>query len=44
MAGNYMGALVSAKSVPGGENPGTGVVSIRFRGEEGSFQNNVTFA
>jgi hypothetical protein len=43
MAGNYMGALVSAKSVPGGENPGTGVVSIRFRGEEGSFQNNVTF-
>ncbi|MGI6449206.1 MAG: hypothetical protein ACOX3R_02620 [Desulfitobacteriia bacterium] len=43
MAGNYMGALVSAKSVPGGENPGTGVVSIRFSGEEGSFQNNVTF-
>lgn len=43
MAGNYMGALVSAKSVSGEENPGTGVVSIRFRGEEGSFQNNVTF-
>jgi hypothetical protein len=43
MAGNYMGALVSAKSVPGGENPGTGIVSIRFSGEEGSFQNNVTF-
>jgi hypothetical protein len=43
MAGNYMGALVSAKSVPGGENPGTGVISIRLSGEEGSFQNNVTF-
>ncbi len=43
MAGNYMGALVSAKSVFGEENPGTGVVSIRFSGEEGSFQNNVTF-
>ena len=43
MAGNYMGALVSAESVPGGKNPGTGVVSIRFSGEEGSFQNNVTF-
>ncbi len=43
MAGNYMGVLVSAKSVSGRENPGTGVVSIRFSGEEGSFQNNVTF-
>ena len=43
MAGNYMGALVSAKSVPGGQNPGSGVLSIRFSGEGGSFQNNVTF-
>jgi hypothetical protein len=43
MAGNYMGALVSVQSIPGGENAATGVVSIRFSGEEGSFQNNVTF-
>ena len=43
MAGNYMGALVCAESVPGGQNPDSGVLSIRFSGEGGSFQNNVTF-
>ena len=43
MADNYMGALVLAESVPGGQNPNSGVLSIRFSGEEGSFQNNVTF-
>lgn len=43
MAGNYMGAHVSAQSVAGGQNPNSGVLSIRFSGEGGSFQNNVTF-
>jgi hypothetical protein len=43
MADNYMGALVCAESVPGGQNPDSGVLSIRFSGEGGSFQNNVTF-
>ena len=43
MAGNYMGALVCAESVSGGENPDSGVLSIRFSGEGGSFQNDVTF-
>ncbi|MDD2361461.1 MAG: hypothetical protein PHH84_00665 [Oscillospiraceae bacterium] len=42
-AENYMGALVLAESVPGGQNPNSGVLSIRFSGEGGSFQNNVTF-
>lgn len=43
MADNYMGALVSARTVPGGPNPGEGVVSIKYTGEAGSFQNNITF-
>lgn len=43
MADNYMGALVSARTVPGGPNPDEGVVSIRYAGEAGSFQNNVIF-
>ncbi|MCK9301002.1 MAG: hypothetical protein M0P23_06445 [Bacteroidales bacterium] len=43
IADNYMGALVCAESVPGGQNPDRGVLSIRFSGEVGSFQNNVTF-
>lgn len=43
MAGNYMGAMVSAQSKPGGQNPDEGVVSIRFSGQEGSFQNDITF-
>jgi len=43
MADNYMGALVSARAVPGGPNPDEGVVSIRYAGEAGSFQNNVIF-
>ena len=43
MEGNYMGALVSANSTPGDQNPDSGIVSIRFNGEGGSFQNNVTF-
>ncbi len=42
-AGNYMGALVCAESTPGVQNPESGVLSIRFTGEGGSFQNNVTF-
>ena len=43
MVDNYMGALVSAQSQPGSVNPTEGVVSIKFTGEGGSFQNNVTF-
>ena len=43
MAGNYMGALVCAESVSGRQNPDSGVLSIRFSGEGGSFQNDVTF-
>ncbi|MGI5860271.1 MAG: hypothetical protein ACOX8P_13355, partial [Tepidanaerobacteraceae bacterium] len=43
MAGNYLGALVSAESLAGGQNPDSGVLSIKFSGEGGSFQNNVTF-
>lgn len=43
MVGNYMGALVSAESVKEGKNPDSGILSIRFSGEGGSFQNNVTF-
>lgn len=43
MAGNYMGALVSAEALSGAQNPDSGVLSIRFSGEGGSFQNNVTF-
>lgn len=43
IAGNYMGALVCAESVPGTQNPESGVLSIRFSCEGGSFQNNVTF-
>ncbi|MDD2586519.1 MAG: hypothetical protein PHO25_07815 [Syntrophomonadaceae bacterium] len=43
MVENYMGALVSAQTVPGRQNPGEGVVSIKYTGEAGSFQNNVTF-
>lgn len=43
MEGNYMGALVCTESMSGGQNPDSGILSIRFSGEEGSFQNNVTF-
>lgn len=43
MAGNYMGANVSASSIPGEDNPSEGIVSIRYIGEGGSFQNDVTF-
>ncbi|MFA5523499.1 MAG: hypothetical protein WDA24_04000, partial [Tissierellales bacterium] len=43
MTDNYMGALVCAESAPGGQNPDSGVLSIKFSGEGGSFQNNVTF-
>lgn len=42
MAGNYMGALICAEST-GEEKPEEGVISFRFIGEGGSFQNNVTF-
>ncbi|MDD4297410.1 MAG: hypothetical protein PHC69_10735 [Ruminiclostridium sp.] len=42
MVGNYMGALICAEST-GGEKPEKGVISFRFIGEGGSFQNNVTF-
>ena len=43
MTGNYMGALVSAEALSGAQNPDSGVLSIRFSGEGGSFQNNITF-
>ena len=43
MASNYMAALISAQSSPGGKNPDEGIVSIRYTGEGGSFQNDVTF-
>jgi len=43
MVDNYMGALVSAQTVPGTPNPGEGVVSIKYTSETGSLQNNVTF-
>ena len=43
MTANYMGALVSAGALSGAQNPESGVLSIRFSGEGGSFQNNVTF-
>ena len=42
-AGSYMGATVWAESLKGGSNPNQGVISFRFTGEGGSFQNNVTF-
>lgn len=43
MAGNYVGALVSAVSLGSAQKPDKGVLSICFSGEGGSFQNNVTF-
>lgn len=43
MENNYMGALVSAESIFNDESSNTGVLSIKFSGEGGSFQNNVTF-
>ena len=43
ISGNYMGALVCAESVPGEQKPDNGILSIRFSGGEGSFQNNVSF-
>jgi hypothetical protein len=42
-AGRYMGATVEAESVKGGQSPEQGIVSFRFTGTGGSFQNNVTF-
>lgn len=41
--GNYMGALVCAESIVGADNPKEGVVSFRFTGEGGTFQNNMRF-
>jgi hypothetical protein len=43
MAGNYMGALVEAETVKGAQNPTEGIISFKFSGEGGHFQNNVTF-
>ncbi len=43
MTGNYMAANISATSITNGENPTEGIVSIRYIGEGGSFQNDVTF-
>lgn len=43
LAGNYMGAHLSARLVKGAARADRGVVSIRFTGEGGTFQNNVTF-
>ena len=40
---NYMGALVVAEFVPGGQNPDSGILSLRLSSEGGSFQNNVSF-
>ena len=42
LAGNYMGGLISASSTPG-ENKDKGVVSVRYTGEGGFFQNDITF-
>lgn len=42
-AGDYMGAFIEAVSVSGSEKPKEGIVSFRFSGEGGTFQNNVTF-
>lgn len=42
-AGNYLGALVCAEGNVGVENPKEGVISFRFSGEGGSFQNNMRF-
>ncbi|KUO60018.1 MAG: hypothetical protein APF84_13350 [Gracilibacter sp. BRH_c7a] len=43
MAGNYMGALVEAETVKRAQNPTEGIISFKFTGEGGYFQNNVTF-
>lgn len=43
VSGNYVGAFVEAESVANGENPKEGVVSFKFSGEGGTFQNNVKF-
>lgn len=41
--GGWMGALVWAQSVADRQNSSEGVVSFRFIGEGGSYQNNVRF-
>ncbi len=43
MVGDYMNALVRAVGDDSANLPDTGVVSFRFTGEGGVFQNNVTF-
>jgi len=43
IAGNYMGAAVSAESVKGAENPTEAVIRFTFSGEGGIFQNNMKF-
>ena len=42
-SGNYVGAFIEAESVTNSENPKEGVVSFKFSGEGGTFQNNVHF-
>lgn len=42
MVGNYKGALISCSS-SAADKPTQGVVSFKFTGEGGTFQNNVTF-
>lgn len=42
-AGNYIGALVCAEGTVGVDNPKEGVISFRFSGEGGTFQNNMRF-
>ncbi|HBL84530.1 MAG: hypothetical protein A2Y17_01020 [Clostridiales bacterium GWF2_38_85] len=43
IAGNYMGAIVEAESMSNTDNPTDGIVSFKFTGEGGSFQDNVKF-
>ncbi|MHB8129553.1 MAG: hypothetical protein ACYDEX_11195 [Mobilitalea sp.] len=43
VSGNYIGAFVEAESVANAKNPEEGVVSFKFTGEGGTFQNNVKF-
>ncbi len=43
LTGNYMGAYISAQANGESEYGSEGIVSVRFMGEGGSFQNNVTF-
>ncbi len=43
LSGDYMGASVQAYSSGEAEMPSEGIISFSFRGEDGTFQNNVKF-